>query len=52
MHWGRKTLSWRNPKVLMVVATVVLGVAMINFRTADAVAEPQKAQLVEVDNSV
>ena len=45
-------MSWRNPKLLMVVATLTFGVAMINFRTADAVAEPQKAQLVEASVAV
>jgi hypothetical protein len=49
---GRNILSWRNPKLLMVAATVVFGVAMVNFRTADAAAEPQKAQLVEASVTV
>jgi hypothetical protein len=48
-------LHWRNPKFLMIVATLVFGVGVTNFRTDIAVAQPQQAlrpQLVEASVAV
>jgi len=45
-------LSWRDPKLMMVLATLVFGVGLINFRTADADAQPQHSQLVETSVTV
>jgi hypothetical protein len=48
-------LHWRNPKFLMIVATLVFGVGVTNFRTDRAVAQPQQAlrpQLVEASVTV
>src|SRR5258708_23873446 len=48
----RKVLSWRNPKLLMVVATLVFGVGVTNFRTDKAVAESQHPKLVDASVTV
>ncbi len=45
-------MSWRNPKFLMLVATLVFGVGVTNFRTDKAVAESQHPKLVEASVTV
>ena len=45
-------MSWRNPKLLMVVATLVFGVGVANFHTVKAAAEPQQGQLVDASVTV
>ena len=45
-------MNWYSPKLLMVAATLVFGVGMINFRTVTAAGEPQHAQLVETSVAV
>jgi hypothetical protein len=47
-----KGLSWRNPKLLMAVATLVFGVGVTNFRTVKAATEPQQGQLVDASVTV
>ena len=41
-----------SPKLLMVVATLVFGVGVINFRTVKAAAEPQQGRIVETSVTV
>src|SRR5258708_17349069 len=47
-----KSLRWNSPKLLLVVATLLFGVGVVNFRTVKAAAEPQQAQLVETSVTV
>lgn len=45
-------MSWRNPKFLMLAATLVFGVGVTNFRTDKAVAESHHPKLVEASVTV